>query len=121
METRIEKKGGDKYWFVTDNPRFKRTEEVDKKVLRELYEEGIGELNRYVEQLKTVNKDLEVMGIVEDDELKRFIELANRAAKYNEYQKKIGARDSILDFIDKLRRQKEDIEAVEPSFRRLKK
>lgn len=121
VKTSIKKISNDKYAFVTEAEKFTRTEEVNKSVLKESYDESIEAHNKYVEELKKVNKALEESKPDNFKELEEFIELNNQAAKYNEYKKNENIQKNIVDMLKRLEKQKADIEAVCPEFKRGKK
>jgi len=122
-ENKLERIGNDKFRLTTKFERLIRVDEFDKTFLKESYEGGVKEYNDITEQLKKVNAKLKDTEFTKDDEtrIKEFIELNNLAHKYEEYQKAINQRDSIIDLMKRLVVQKEDIEKVCPEFKRRKK
>lgn len=122
-ENKMEKIGKNKFRLTTNFERVERIDVFDKQFLIESYRAGVEEYNKVSEELKKANKKLKENQYTkeEEDDIVKFIELNNKAHKYNEYQKALSQRDNMVDMMKRLSKQKEDIEKVCPEVKRAKK
>jgi hypothetical protein len=119
MKRKIIKEDG-KYVFIMESDKFIRKEYVNKEVFKEGYEDIRKEHNRYLNELAAINKKIKELDVKQDEELEKFINLANRAAKYNEFQKMVEQRDSFLKNMELSSQQIKDMERVMPELSRRK-
>jgi hypothetical protein len=120
MKRKIELKGN-KVLFITETDDLKRTEEVPKTAATKLYKESKEQKEQYLADLNRLNKRIKELDIKTDKELEKFIELADRAAKYNEFKKATEQADGMLDFVNRLNMQIEDLEKAIPELKRAPK
>ena len=120
MKRKIEMKGT-KVFFITETKELKRIEEVPKQAAIDLYRQSKEEKERLVQEINKIEKKIKSFDIKKDEELERFIELANKAAKYNEYRQAQDQRDNMLSNLNNYTMQIEDLEKAIPELKRAKK
>lgn len=114
-------KEGNKYVFVMKAEDIERREYVDKQYVLSHYNELEQQRNAMHENIKKINKELENNKVEKDDELEKFIAMANNAAKYKKY---LDAQDNLKATLDMLERINESIKLIElkvPEAKRQKK
>jgi hypothetical protein len=106
------------YAFISKNDDILRTEEVTKEFVKKQYDTEKEHKKKLMQQLGALNKLIENNNVVYDEELEKFIALADKAAKYKEYQKNIEQRDNALEMIDLSEQTTKKIEHVIPELMR---
>ena len=122
-EIELKKVSNDKYELKTKFENMHRTDVFNSEFLKNAYRDGVSEYNRVVEQLKKINKTVKDKEYSKQDiqEIEEFVRLNNMAREYEEYKKTLSQRDNALDMLERLRKQKEDIEKAMPEVKRMKK
>jgi len=122
METEygLKKLANGQYEFTMKMPELLRTEVVSEESVRKHYKELRDRKNQSTEQLKLLNKKIKESELETDEELEKFIELANKAAKYNEFRQAKNQQKAVLDTLKRIEDEIARIEKVSPEFKRLK-
>jgi hypothetical protein len=107
--------------FILNTPDIERTEVVSEEYARNQYQKLKDDKNKHLEELQRINKKIKDLNIEKDDELEKFIELANRANKYSEYKKAVDHREGVLSMLGLIEESIKPIEAVLPQVKRMKK
>jgi hypothetical protein len=117
----FKKLAGGKCQFIMKSKDIERVETVSEKYAKDHYNELINQRTQLYEQMKMVNKDLEVNKVDKDIELENFINLVNNAAKYSKFMKAQDNQKGVLDMIDNVNESIKKIEIVYPELTRKKK
>lgn len=119
IKRKIEKENG-KYVFVTETDEVVRKEYVSKETFKKNYEEVKAHRNKRRDELAAVNKRLKTIDVTKDDELEKFINLANKASQYNNMKKAEEEHDNVLNLLSLLDQQVSDMEKAMPELTRKK-
>jgi vacuolar-type H+-ATPase subunit I/STV1 len=109
----------DHYAFVMKSENIERTEVVKKQFAKDHYKEIAEQKKEYMRNLSKINHDLDLNTIVKDDEMEKFIEMANNAAKYQKFQKLETDKKAILEMIDGINKSMTNMEQTIPELKRM--
>lgn len=120
MEKKISFKKIDenKFAFVLTTTDIERTEVVNKSFVKDHYEDLIRQKQELLNNLGATNKKLEMNKVEKNDELEHFIQLANNAAKYNQYLKTNEDLKVMTDMLENINISVSNIEHVLPEVKR---
>lgn len=110
-----------RYEFILKTDEFERIEKVSldsvKKHYKELQEQKINTQNMLNQSIK----QLESISIRKDEELERFIELADKAAQYKRMLDMEKNKENALKMLEGINESIRLIEKVLPELKRMKK
>lgn len=117
MKRKIELVDG-KVVFSMETDTLLRTETVAKEQAIDLYKQSLTEKENIMKTIESHEKKISDMDIKHDEELEKFIEMANKANKYSEFKQLSEQRDNLLTNLNNLNLQIEDLENVLPELKK---
>lgn len=108
------KKEHDKCFFIMTSDEIKRTEEVSEQFARDHYKDLVRQRKEFNVNLEKLNADLKANTIEKDDELEKFIALANKAAGYKKYMDLQSNHKATLDMLSSITESMETMEKTLP-------
>lgn len=120
-ELTIKKLEDGKYALISGTEEIERTEVVNEDYLRNQYKELIEQKNKILFDLQGINKKLKDSPVVFDEELEKFIALADKAAEYKKFMQLKDIQKGTTDMLEMINDSMKPIEAILPITKRLKK
>lgn len=120
-EYEFKKLGNGKVAFITKTDEATTTIETTVERAKNHYKEMIDGKQKLLNDLAKINKDLKDNEVVKNEEMEKFIQMANDANKYHKYQKLLTDRDVLLENLKMSERTIKDVETAMPEVKRMKK
>jgi len=116
----FKKLSGGRCAFVMRSKDIERTEVVSEEFAKEHYKGLRKQKNEVLQQLSQANKSLEANKVDKNEDVEKFIELANLASKYKKYLDASENSKSINKMLDEINQSMIQIEKVMPEVKRMK-
>ncbi len=121
VDFEFKKLGKGKCAFISKTEDIERTEVVSNEYVKKHYENLKNQKREMIQQGLHLNKQMEINKVEKDEELEKFIETANRAARYNKYFEAFNNKKGVDDMLERINTSLSQIEQVIPELKRMKK
>lgn len=119
----FKKLGNGRVAFITkanDEAKTVTTIETTVDRAKEHYKQMISSKKELLSNLSKLNHELKVNEVKENDEMAKFIDMADNAAKYKKYQELVKTRKVMMEQLETADQTIKDVENSLPEVKRMK-